>query len=112
VQMQLGSETPFEACIKVTRPGGTISNSGYHGQGDFLRIPRLAWGVGMGDKTIRTGLCPGGKERMGRLLRLLEAGRVDSTPLTTHRFKFSELEKAFRMMETKEDGMIKPLILF
>jgi threonine dehydrogenase-like Zn-dependent dehydrogenase len=54
----LGSETTFEACIKVTRPGGTISNIGYHGHGDFLRIPRLEWGVGMGDKTIRTALCP------------------------------------------------------
>ncbi len=108
----LGSEATFEACIKSTRAGGTISNVGYHGHGDFLRVPRLAWGVGMGDKTIRTGLCPGGKERMGRLLRLLEAGRVDPTPLTTHQFAFKDLERAFRMMETKEDGMIKPLILF
>jgi isopropanol dehydrogenase (NADP+) len=108
----LGAQTTFEACIKVTRPGGTISNIGYHGQGDFLKIPREEWGVGMGDKTIRTALCPGGKERMGRLLRLLENGRVDPTPLTTHTFKFDELEKAFRMMKTKEDGMLKPLIEF
>lgn len=108
----LGTQPTLEACIRVTRPGGTISNVGYHGQGDYLQIPRLAWGVGMGDKTIRTGLCPGGKERMQRLLRLIENGRVDPTPLTTHRFHFSELEKAFRMMETKEDGIIKPLILF
>ena len=108
----LGSETTFEACVKATRPGGTISNVGYHGEGDFLKVPRIAWGVGMGDKTIRTGLCPGGKERMKRLLRLLETGRVDPTPLTTHQFKFADLEKAFRLMETKEDGVIKPLILF
>lgn len=108
----LGAQPTLEACIRVTRAGGTISNVGYHGQGDYLQIPRLAWGVGMGDKTIRTGLCPGGKERMQRLLRLIENGRVDPTPLTTHRFRFSELEKAFRMMETKEDGIIKPLILF
>jgi threonine dehydrogenase-like Zn-dependent dehydrogenase len=108
----LGSQASFEACIKATRPGGTISNVGYHGRGDYLQIPRVAWGVGMGDKTIRTALCPGGKERMQRLLRLLEKGRIDPTPLTTHKFKFSELEKAFRMMETKEDGMIKPLIVF
>ena len=108
----LGTQATLEACIRVTRPGGTISNVGYHGQGDYLQLPRLAWGVGMGDKTIRTGLCPGGKERMERLLRLIENGRVDPTPLTTHRFPFSELEKAFRLMETKEDGIIKPLILF
>jgi threonine dehydrogenase-like Zn-dependent dehydrogenase len=108
----LGSEATLEACIRATRPGGTISNAGYHGKGDFLRIPRLAWGVGMGDKTIRTGLCPGGKERMKRLLRLLETGRVDPTPLTTHQFAFQELDRAFRLMQAKEDGIIKPLILF
>ena len=108
----LGSQATFEACIKATRPGGTISNTGYHGHGDYLQIPRVEWGVGMGDKTIRTGLCPGGAERMKRLMRLLETGRVDPTPLTTHRFQFAEIEKAFHMMQTKEDGMLKPLILF
>jgi len=108
----LGSDPTLEACIQATRPGGTISNIGYHGHGDYLHIPRLAWGVGMGDKTIRTGLCPGGKERMQRLLRLLEMGRVDPTPLTTHTFKFDDLDKAFEMMRTKADGIIKPLIVF
>jgi threonine dehydrogenase-like Zn-dependent dehydrogenase len=108
----LGSQAAFEGCVKVTAPGGTISNIGYHGRGEFIQIPRLEWGVGMSDQTIRTGLCPGGKERMGRLLRLLENGRVDPTPLTTHRFTFDQVERAFRMMETKEDGIIKPLIVF
>jgi threonine dehydrogenase-like Zn-dependent dehydrogenase len=108
----LGSQTTLEACIKATRAGGTISNVGYHGHGEYLQIPRVDWGVGMSDKTIRTGLCPGGAERMKRLMRLLETGRVDPTPLTSHRFKFAEIEKAFQMMQTKEDGMLKPLILF
>ena len=85
---------------------------GYFGEGEFVKIPRLEWGVGMSDKTIRTALCPGGKVRMERLLRLIERGRVDPTPMTTHRFKFNELEKAFKMMETKEDNLIKPLISF
>ena len=108
----LGSQATLEACIKATRAGGTISNVGYHGHGEYLQIPRVDWGVGMSDKTIRTGLCPGGAERMKRLMRLLETGRVDPTPLTSHRFKFAEIEKAFQMMQTKEDGMLKPLILF
>ena len=108
----LGAQTTFEACIRATRPGGTISNVGYHGHGDFVNIPRVAWGVGMSDKTIRTALCPGGKERMKRLLRLLEMKRVDPTPLTSHRFPFDELERAFTMMKTKEDNILKPLILF
>jgi threonine dehydrogenase-like Zn-dependent dehydrogenase len=108
----LGSQACLEACVKATRPGGTISNVGYHGHGEYLQIPRIEWGVGMSDKTIRTGLCPGGAERMKRLLRLLETRRVDPTPLTTHRFKFADVGKAFQMMQTKEDGILKPLILF
>lgn len=108
----LGSEATLAACIKVARPGGTISNVGYHGHGDTVAIPRLEWGVGMSDKTIRTGLCPGGAERMKRLLRLLVTGRIDPTPMTTHRFGFDQVEKAFRMMQTKEDGILKPLITF
>jgi threonine dehydrogenase-like Zn-dependent dehydrogenase len=108
----LGAESTFMNCVRATRPGGTISNVGYHGEGDYVRIPRLDWGVGMGDKTIRTGLCPGGRERMKRLLRLLELGRVDPTPLTTHRFRFDEIERAFTLMDTKADGVIKPLIRF
>jgi threonine dehydrogenase-like Zn-dependent dehydrogenase len=107
-----GAQATFEACVKVTRPGGTISNTGYHGEGEYVKVPRMEWGVGMSDKTIRTGLCPGGAERMKRLMRLIEKGRVDPTPMTTHRFKFDQIEKAFHMMETKEDGMLKPLILF
>jgi threonine dehydrogenase-like Zn-dependent dehydrogenase len=108
----LGAEETFMGCVRATRPGGTISNVGYHGDGEFVRIPRLEWGVGMNDKTIRTGLCPGGRERMGRLLRLLEFGRIDPTPMTTHRFGFERIEEAFDLMNRKADGIIKPLILF
>jgi threonine dehydrogenase-like Zn-dependent dehydrogenase len=108
----LGAQPTFEACVRATRPGGTISVTGYFGEGDYVKIPRIDWGVGMGDKTIRTGLCPGGRERMARLLRLIENGRVDPSPLTTHQFKFDELDKAFRLMATKEDGVIKPLVRF
>jgi threonine dehydrogenase-like Zn-dependent dehydrogenase len=49
---------------------------------------------------------------MTRLLRFLAKGKVDPTPMTTHRFPFSDIEKAFGMMDRKEDGIIKPLIRF
>jgi isopropanol dehydrogenase (NADP+) len=108
----LGGDLSFQNAIRVTKPGATISNAGYHGKGEFVHIPRMEWGVGMAEKTIRTGLCPGGRLRMERLLRLLQGGRVDPTRLTTHTFRFDELERAFEMMERKLDGIIKPLILF
>ncbi|MDZ7766469.1 MAG: zinc-binding dehydrogenase [Melioribacteraceae bacterium] len=98
----LGAQKTFEDCVKVTSPGGTISNIGYHGEGDYVNIPRMEWGVGMSNKTIKTELCPGGKVRMSRLLRLLEQKKVDPTPMTTHTFKFDEIEKAFEMMEKKK----------
>jgi threonine dehydrogenase-like Zn-dependent dehydrogenase len=108
----LGAEKTFQDCVRATRPGGTISNVGYHGEGRQVGIPREEWGVGMGDKTIRTALCPGGRERMSRLLRLLERDKLDPTPMTTHEFGFDHLEEAFEMMKTKADGIIKPLIRF
>lgn len=108
----LGDQATFEACIKATRAGGTISVAGYFGHGDSVEIPRVEWGVGMSDKVIATGLCPGGNVRMQRLLRLIDNGRVDPSPMTTHRFPFEQVDQAVRMMETKEDGILKPLIVF
>jgi threonine dehydrogenase-like Zn-dependent dehydrogenase len=108
----LGASTVLADCVRVAKPGAIISNAGYHGKGEFVSIPREEWGVGMAEKNIVTGLCPGGRLRMQRMLRLLETGRVDPTPLTTHTFAFDELDKAFRLMETKEEGIIKPLIAF
>lgn len=108
----LGSAQVLDQCVQVTKPGGFISNAGYHGEGDMVAISREGWGVGMAEKDIVTGLCPGGRVRLTRLLRLIDAGRVDPTAMTTHTFSFDEIEKAFRMMETKEDNMIKPLIDF
>jgi threonine dehydrogenase-like Zn-dependent dehydrogenase len=108
----LGSDTTFQIAVKITKPGGTISNAGYFGEGEFVRIPRVEWGVGMADKTIATGLCPGGRLRMERLLRVLEADRLDPTQMTTHTFRFDEMERAFEVMDKKLDDVIKPLITF
>ncbi|RFU20676.1 NAD(P)-dependent alcohol dehydrogenase [Geodermatophilus marinus] len=108
-----GFPQTFEACVRVTKAGGRVSNIGYHGEDPSpLQLPLDAFGLGMNDKSIHTGLCPGGSERMTRLLRLLQNGRIDPTPMTTHRFGFDDIERAFDMMTTKEDGIIKPLITF
>ncbi|WP_345893711.1 NAD(P)-dependent alcohol dehydrogenase [Halorhabdus sp. BNX81] len=108
----LGADETFQDCIKVTKPGGTVSNVGYHGDGEFRHIPRAEWGVGMSEIDIVNDLCPGGRLRIQRLLRLLDQGKVDPTKMTTHEFEFDDIQEAFEMMETKEDGMIKPLIHF
>ncbi|MEV4475256.1 NAD(P)-dependent alcohol dehydrogenase [Nonomuraea salmonea] len=108
----LGADATFQTAIKITKPGGTVSNTGYYGEGDFVRIPRLEWGVGMADKTITTGLCPGGRLRMERLLRILEGKRLDPTQMTTHTFRFDEMERAFEVADKKLDDVVKVLITF
>ncbi len=108
----LGMNETFKQCIEVTKAGGTVSNIGYHGQGEFLEIPRAEWGVGMSEITINNKLCPGGRVRLNRLLRLLDRDKVNPTHMTTHEFKFEEIEEAFRLMKTKEDGIVKPLVDF
>lgn len=108
----LGSSQTFEQCVAATKPGGTISNVGYHGEGEHVNLPREAWGVGMAEKTIRTTLCPGGRVRLERMLRILENDGLDPTLMTTHTFGFDQVDEAFHLMESKEDGVIKPLIDF
>jgi threonine dehydrogenase-like Zn-dependent dehydrogenase len=108
-----GFPQTWEAAIRVTKPGGRVSNVGYHGEvPEPLEVPLEPFGMGMADKQIYGGLCPGGRERLRRIFRLMETGKVDPTPMTTHEFGFDEIERAFRMMESKEDGIIKPLIRF
>ena len=108
-----GFPQTFEACLRVTKAGGRVSNIGYHGENpDPLRLPLDAFGLGMNDKAIHTGLCPGGSERMNRIFRLLQSHRIDPTPMTTHTFAFDDVQRAFDMMVSKADGIIKPLITF
>jgi threonine dehydrogenase-like Zn-dependent dehydrogenase len=108
----LGTTTTFDQGIRMLTPRGRLSNIGYHESPDPLPIDIGAFGLGHADITVRGGLCPGGNERLGRLLTLLAAGRVDPTPMTTHRYTFGDIERAFTVMRNKEDGVIKPLITF
>lgn len=104
----LGFPQTFEDALRVAKAGGRVSNIGYHGKSPEL--PFEAIGFGMNDKRITFGVCPGGKERLGRMLRMLEGGRIDPTPMTTHTFDFADVVEAFDMMKNKTDNIIKPLI--
>lgn len=50
----LGAQVTFETCVKATRPGGTISVAGYYGDGDYVKIPRLTWGMSLSDRIIKS----------------------------------------------------------
>jgi alcohol dehydrogenase len=104
----LGRQETFEASLRVLRPGGTLSSLGVY-SGD-LRIPLDGFLAGLGDHTIRTTLCPGGKERMRRLMDVIASGRVDTRPLVTHRFKLDRIEEAYDLFAHHRDGVLKVAI--
>ena len=104
----LGTQSTFEACLRVLRPGGTLSSLGVY-SGD-LTIPLGAFAAGLGDHTIVTSLCPGGNERMRRLMAVIETGRIDLGALVTHRFTLDEIEKAYDLFSHQRDGVFKVAI--
>ena len=101
----LGTQATFEAALRVLRPGGTVSSLGVYSTD--LRIPLGAFAAGLGDNTIVTSLCPGGKERMRRLMAVIESGRIDLKPLVTHRFKLDQIEAAYDLFSHQRDGVLK-----
>lgn len=107
-----GDVHTFAQAVKMMKPGGVIGNVNYLGEGEFIDIPRAEWGVGMGHKTIRGGLTPGGRLRMEKLAALIKYGKVDPTKLITHKFEGLEgVEPALMLMKDKPADLIKPVVL-
>lgn len=104
----LGIQDTFEACLRVLRPGGTLSSLGVY-SGD-LKIPLGAFAAGLGDHKIVTTLCPGGKERMRRLMAVIQAARLDLSPMVTHRFRLDDIEQAYELFGHQRDGVLKVAI--
>ena len=104
----LGRQETFEAALRVLRPGGTLSSLGVYSSD--LRIPLDAFLAGLGDHKIITTLCPGGKERMRRLMDTIASGRLDTRPLVTHRFKLEQIEEAYDLFANQRDGVLKVAI--
>jgi len=104
----LGTQETFEGALRALRPGGTLSSLGvYAGK---LQMPYDAFAAGLGDHRIVTTLCPGGKERMRRLMELVRRGRVDLTPLLTHRFRLEDIHEGYRVFGERLEGVLKVAI--
>ena len=101
----LGVQQTFESALRCLRPAGTLSSLGvYSGK---LEVPYDAFAAGIGDHRIVTTLCPGGKERMRRLMAVVEHGRVDLTPLLTHRVPLDRIVDGYRLFGERRDGVMK-----
>lgn len=104
----LGTQGTFESALRVLRPGGALSSLGVYSSD--LTIPLDAFSAGLGDNRIVTTLCPGGKERMRRLMEVIAAGRVDTRPLVTHRFTLDDIVEAYDLFSHQRDGVLKVAI--
>lgn len=101
----LGLQQTFESCLRVLKPGGTLSSLGVYSQD--LKIPLDAFHAGLGDNRIITSLCPGGKERMRRLMNVIASGYVDLEPLVTHRYRLDDIVDAYDLFTQQRDGVLK-----
>jgi len=86
-------QATFENCMKVLMPGGTLSSVGVYS--GYICISETGFGAGLSNILIITALCPGGRARMHRLMRLVAAHRIDLTPLFRHSFTLDQIQEAY-----------------
>jgi threonine dehydrogenase-like Zn-dependent dehydrogenase len=105
----VGVQETFENALRALRPGGRLSSIGVYS--GHLYLPIDAIKAGLADQTLVTTLCPGGKERMLRLMRLVQARRIDLTPLLTHFYPLAQIKDAYELLESRAQGVLKIGIL-
>jgi threonine dehydrogenase-like Zn-dependent dehydrogenase len=104
----LGIQATFENALRVLAPGGTLSSVGVYS--GHLSIPLESFRAGLGDQTIVTTLCPGGKERMRRLMQLVRTKRINLKPLLTHTFSLDQIAEAYELFRSRREGVLKVAI--
>jgi len=104
----LGQQATFENALRSLRPAGTLSSLGVYS--GHLTVPLDAYAAGLGDHTIVNSLCPGGKDRMRRLMSVVAAGRFPFRDLVTHTFGLQDIEAAYDLFSHQRDGVMKVAI--
>ena len=104
----LGQQTTFENCLKSVHPGGTVSSLGVYSHD--VNVPLQPFIYGIGDVKVVTTLCPGGKERMRRLMELVRMKRLNCKQLLTHSFSLDDIAEAYEFFAGQQDGVLKVAI--
>ena len=100
-----GADDTFRLAWECARPNAIVTVVALYDQPQVLPLPQM-YGKNL---TFKTGGVDGCD--CVEVLRLIEEGRIDTTPLITHRFPLSEIEEAYRIFENKLDGVIKVAIV-
>ena len=96
-----GGNDTFRLAWLCARPNAIVTVVALYNEPQVLPLPDM-YGKNL---TFKTGGVDGCD--CEEILRLIEEGKIDTTPLITHRFPLSQIEEAYRLFENKEDGVIK-----
>ena len=96
-----GAEDTFQLAWQCARPNAIVTVVALYDKPQILPLPDM-YGKNL---TFKTGGVDGCD--CTQILRLIEQGKIDTTPLITHRFPLTRIEDAYRIFESKEDGVIK-----
>ena len=96
-----GAKDTFRLAWQCARPNAIVTVVALYDEAQTLPLPDM-YGKNL---TFKTGGVDGCD--CEEVLRLIEQGKIDTTPLITHRFPLSRIEEAYSIFENKEDGVIK-----
>ena len=96
-----GGRDTFQLAWKCTRPNAIVTVVALYDEAQSLPLPDM-YGKNLIFKTGGVDGCD-----CADILRLIEEGKIDTTPLITHRFKLADIEEAYRIFENRLDGVIK-----
>ena len=101
VQEVAGGRDTFQLAWKCARPNAIVTVVALYDEAQSLPLPDM-YGKNLIFKTGGVDGCD-----CAEILRLIEEGKIDTTPLITHRFKLADIEEAYRIFENRLDGVIK-----
>lgn len=96
-----GAKTTFQLAWQCARPNAVVTIVALYDESQQLPLPNM-YGKNL---TFKTGGVDGC--HCDEVLQLIEQGKIDTTPLITHRFPLSRIDEAYNIFENKEDGVIK-----
>ena len=96
-----GTKDTFELAWKCARPNAIVTVVALYEEAQILPLPQM-YGKNL---TFKTGGVDGCD--CGEILSLIEQGKIDTTPLITHRFPLSQIIETYRIFENRLDGVIK-----
>lgn len=99
-----GSKETFRQAWEAARPNAIVTIVAMYEESQELPLPRM-YGKNL---TFKTGGVDGC--HCAEILKLIEDGKIDTTPLITHTYALADIEEAYRLFENQEDGVIKVAI--